>query len=316
MPVLVQRATLIQLALIAGFGVLSHHAQRAVDEGRFGGGVDSRWLVLPDARTVRVAAMGFDILAAGLLWIRAGLTFSEVLDAQDDGGELEVGWLRATLEAVVELDPRWRTAYFYGGGFLRLCGDIEGSDKLYRGGMSAIPDDPFFPFSLAMNAYLYHDDVETAGELMSAAADLPGAPAWYRSAAAGFLHKRGQRAAALKYLEGQIEVETNPQALEILQARQRGIVHEQLAEVLSEARRRVEARQGRPLRDVAEVAEILKAHALPADPFGEGWILSPDGGIHSARMEAILSRKARNDERGLLLRRAGGEVWLKERSDG
>jgi tetratricopeptide (TPR) repeat protein len=198
--------------------------------------------------------------------------------------------------SAAELDPAWRTVYFYGGGMLRVCGDIDGSDELYKRGFEALPDDAFFPFSVGMNAYLYRDDREAAFTRLEQAASLPGAPAWYGAAASAFLAEEGERQAALAYLNQQLKEETRPAARETLQKRMMRLMHEELAEQLNRRRVEIEAQTGAPLVSLDALGP------LPDDPYGQGWVLAPDGEVRSAAREEIEARRARKNERALILR--------------
>ena len=95
---------------------------------------------------------------------------------------------------------------------MSVNGDIDGSDEIYARGMAGLPNDPYFPFSIAMNAYLYRKDVERAARFLDIAARVPGAPDWYAAAAAGVLDKEGQTNAALQYLREQITEATDEES--------------------------------------------------------------------------------------------------------
>ena len=158
------------LLVLAGvLGLVANRAHRVTDEGRFAARRARQAAYQPNGEALRVAALGQPTLLADVMWVRAVLQFSEVMDGRTLDGNR---WLAATVEAVATLDPGWRTAYFYGGAFMRVLGDIEASDHIFEEGRKAIPDDSFFPFSLGMNAYLHHGDAELAAEYLAAAAAL------------------------------------------------------------------------------------------------------------------------------------------------
>ncbi|MBL8615136.1 MAG: hypothetical protein JNM72_05930 [Deltaproteobacteria bacterium] len=270
------------VALIVALGAAgAHRAQRAADAVRFGRDDPESW-VHPDGEALRVAALGQHVLVSDVVWVRALLYFAEALDHPS---ELKRDWQRASLDAVVTLDPRWRTPYFYGGSFLRLLGDIDASDALLERGMRFLPADPYFPFSVGMNAFLYRKDPERAARFVTLAAGLPGAPEWYRNAAAGILDRSGQRRVALRYLQEQVEAETRPAAREVLLRKQRQLLHDELADQLNRAR---DTQPGAPLDALGP---------LPPDPFGETWIIAPDGLIRSAAVERVERARAQGRER-------------------
>lgn len=199
------------------------------------------------------------------------------------------------LLTVSELDPSWRTVYFYGGSMLRTVGDIDGSDTLFLRATREIPDDAYFPFSVAMNAYLYHKDIDKAVQYMHTAASLPNAPDWYRWASAGFLDREGQRAAALRYLEEQLRDERDPAIRQRLVDRHNEVLHDELAAQLEEARERFKAARGVDIRRPEDLG------ALPEDPLGGHWIIGARGAIHSDVSERAQQARAVRRERNMLL---------------
>jgi hypothetical protein len=279
----------ILLVLVAAFGL--HRFQRGVDEARFAGLADRQTIFVPDGEAMRVASLGHHHMAADIMWVRTVLRFVEVFEGREPEG---VRWLGAMLNTVATLDPRWRTLYFYGGGMLRTVQDVEGSSALYSRGMEAMPDDPFFPFSIGMNAYMFNKDVATAKHYLDLAAGLPGAPIWYRSAAAGFLAESGQRRAAVAYLEEQLALEGDPRVQIVLRGKLLNLVHEELASRLNSRREEWEARTGRRLSAVAVLGE------LPPVPDGSAWLVGPDGEIRSAGHERSLAERAQRQGRRML----------------
>ncbi|MCB9777785.1 MAG: hypothetical protein H6742_04415 [Alphaproteobacteria bacterium] len=276
------------VALVVG-AVLAHQAQRHSDVPRrvAQGGLAGR--VTPDPRLLRVAAMGQPTLLADLMWTRAVLNFAELSDRATEQDGL---WVRSMVESTAALDPTWRTVYFYGGSLLRVMDDSAGSNQIFEAGAAALPDDPYFPFSRAMNAYLYDNDVQTARIWMERAASLPGAPPWYRAAAGGMLRKSGDRGAALRYLAEQMETIEDEGARAALEYRYNSLLHDQLSEELTDSLHAWEREHGQRVEDLTGMSG-----RLPPDPFGEGWVLGPDHVVRSAQAEKTAERTARVVER-------------------
>jgi hypothetical protein len=284
----------LALYLLCAVGL--HRAQKRVDAERRMAHADLGYVFLPDPQIVSVFAMGFDQTLASMLWVRSVLTYVDLVEM---GRPEDVLWFKTMLETVNALDVQWRTPYFYGGGMLRLMGDIEASDAEFQAGMDALPQDPYFPFALGMNAYLYRNDHRTAAKYLERAAALPLAPRWYRTAAAGFLDRSGQRRAALRYLKGQIELATTDRERFILSGKYRVLLHHTLVDDLETRRTTAEARTGIPLTRVDALG------ALPPDPFGGTWIVAVDGHIRSDVYDRVVSNRHKLDERGMLTR-----TWL------
>lgn len=278
---------------VAG-AALAHLSHREADRARYDRRAEARTLYQPQGDALRVAAMGYHGLLADGMWVRAVLQFADLME---DGSEQSTRWLESTLQAIAVLDPQWRTVYYYGGGFLRVMEDVEASDRLFELGMQNLPDEPYFPFSLGMNAYLHRDDTEAAQRWLSIAAEKPSAPPWYHAAAASFLEGRGQRRAAIRYVQEQIEQESRPDVVRSLERKRDALMHDELSGRLTELVERWEAEQGQP------APELSVLGALPPDPLGGAWMRSSDGVVRSTVRDALMDRRARIDERQLLLKR-------------
>ncbi|MCK6505910.1 hypothetical protein L6R53_21410 [Myxococcota bacterium] len=284
--------TLALVVLAFTFGGLAHLAQRDLDPLRRSDLATSRTRVMPDPAAVRAAAMGQPTALADLLWVRVTLNFADLVDTRDRDG---LPWLSAMLDSVLALDPAWRTPFFYGGSMMRVLDDVDASDRVFQQACQAFPLDPYFPFSLGMNAFLYRKDPATAAAQLTRAAELPGAPAWYRAAAAGFLDEHGQRQAALEYLRLQLEDEEEPAVRAALEDKYKRVLHDELAATLDERKAAWEAQAGQALDDLDAL------QPLPEDPLGEGWVLAPDGKVRSAVAERREAEKARDEERAMLI---------------
>lgn len=288
----VRAAALILLVLGLALGQLS---QRTLDPGRRLS--DEAWSVtsVPKAEVVRLVTFGQVALAADLLWVRAVLRFADFYERPDDGDRV---WLAAMIESVVELDPTWRTPHHYGASMLRVVDDIDGSDALLGRARAepALADDPYWPFALAMNAWLHRDDPERAAELLLEASRLPRALPWYKSAAAGILDKERGRRAGIELLRQQLATETDPRTREVLEDKLKRLMHDELAEHLQAMLPEGGDLSGRSLE------ELLPDQDLPEDPLGRGWIVGATGEIRSRQVEEELRERRVGAERNLLIR--------------
>ena len=278
------------LILIGGLG--AHQSQVMVDAKRMSANGINRRIFVPSPEATKVASMGFDMVVADMLWVRSVLLFVDFLGSQHDEGAV---WTRTVLKTVAKLDPAWRTPFFYGGSMLRLLDDIEGSDAIFSDGMKSFPDDAYFPFSLAMNAYLVHKDMGKAGNYLKKAAGLPNAPKWYRTAAAEFISREGQRKAALIYLKQQIEEANSEKERVLLENKYKSLLYDQVVAVLESRQDKWEAHHGRSLARPQALAP------LPPDPLGGEWFIAPDGRIRSSVKDPIVAARAKNEERAILV---------------
>ena len=281
---------IVCVSVLGGFG--AHHMHVSVDDVRRADGPIAQRVFMPSPDAMKVASLGYGSVVADLFWVRSVLLFVDFLENEDPKDAV---WLHTVLKTVGILDPRWRTPFFYGGGMLRLLADVDASDDIYSDGMASFPEDAFFPFSIAMNAYLYRDDLDRTVVHLKRAAALPNAPKWYQSAAAGFINKKGERRSALKYVREQIEYANSDREREILEEKYKSLLHDEIVVGLEASREKLEASGKGPLRGLEPLGE------LPPDPLGGEWILAPDGEIRSNIRETEVARRAKNAGRTILV---------------
>jgi hypothetical protein len=301
----VPRRTVHYLAAALCFWAVGHVGHRRADNERFATSIEDVYRFVPNGYTVRIVALGYHTMVADLTWVRAVLLFGEGTNGKDSPeSKLLLGMLRT----VSILDPHWRTPHFYGGGMLRVNGDIDGSDEIYARGMAGIPNDPYFPFSIAMNAYLYRKDVERAARFLDIAAKVPGAPTWYAAAAAGVLDKEGRTSAALQYLREQIQAATDEESKEPLVRKYQRVLHDYFSEELTRLVPIYEQHFQTPLAkpedlvklppDLLPKPALLKDGKLPPEPMGSQWIVDPRRQVIGAARE----REEAEDDRTAELR--------------
>lgn len=253
--------------------------------------VDQALLFVPEPEQVRAASLGFAEPLSDLFWVRTVLVFGERF-GNDDGPRWNE-WLRRMIAAVYTLDPAWRTPYFYGGTILRANGDVPASDTVFTEARANLPDDPFFPFSLGMNAYLYRDDPATAAAFLAEAAALPEAPSWYAAAAAAMRQSSGDRAAGIQYLQEVGATTDNPAIRADTERQLARLRHNELVDVWTDAcvrRRDAGERLERP-EDLAELG-----FDLPVNPRGDAWVVGADGVVRSEGAEAERYRRRLQEE--------------------
>ena len=285
--------THLKAAVAAVFGaVVAHTVQSRGDEARRV--TDEAWELrsMPRHSTVRLATFGQTVLAADLLWVRVVLRFAMMYESPSRS---DAFWIRQMTRTVVALDPSWRTAYFYGGSMLRIVDDIEASDEIFKLARETeeLSDDPFFPFALAINAWLHHEDPELASRYLSEAAELPGAPKWYRAAAVGIVDKDLGRRAGIELVRRQLEQEEDDKARDFLEDKLARLLHEEYSEQLTEALAPGDA--------VPAGTEVV-VEGLPPDPLGGHWIVGADRTIKSNVAEQRAAHKALHDSRHMLTR--------------
>ena len=292
--------TVHYLAAALCFWGVGHLGHRRADNDRFATSIEDVYRFVPNGYAVRVIALGYHTMVADLTWVRAVLLFAE---AKHDKDSPENKLLAGMLRTVSVLDPHWRTPHFYGGGMLRVNGDIDASDEIYARGMAGLPNDPYFPFSLAMNAYLYRKDVVRAARFLDIAAKVPGAPSWYAAAAGGVLDKDGRTSAALQYLREQIETSTDEASRTPLVRKYQRVLHDYFADELTRLVPIYEQHFQRPIDNPEQLLDLppellpkpalFKDGKLPPEPMGSVWILDP----HRQVIGAARERDVAEDDR-------------------
>ncbi len=253
--------------------------------------LDQVGLIVPDAEQTRAAATGFEEPLADLLWVRAVLFFADEFSAADNTAWVPA--LHGVVDAVITLDPAWRTAPFYGGTLLRLLGDIDASEAVFRRGAENLPNDPYFPFSLGMSAYLNRDDPEAASVHLAQAAAIPGAPPWYAAAAAAMQQKAGQRGAGIRYLRELRDSTSDPAIRADAERQLARLYHNEIVDQWDEACVAWRDEHG-PLPSPEAITQL--GFALPPNPRGDAWIVAADGVVRSAAADQERVRNLRGDE--------------------
>lgn len=146
---------------------LIHSGHRHTDAWAPQSDLTNEILYLPSGEFLQLATLGYEMLAADLLWVRATAMFGEGYGA-DERWQL---WLYHMINLATDLDPQFRAAYKYGGTMLRMDGLlVDQSNLIFQKGHEALPDEWYFPFAIAMNYFLYKEDRKLAALYMEQAA--------------------------------------------------------------------------------------------------------------------------------------------------
>jgi hypothetical protein len=271
-----------------------HYSQKASDRVRFSIEHQEDRFFLPDPTVMKVVSLGNGTLVGDILWIRTVLIFA---DFAWTCNQTQAQWLLSMIRSIAMLDPQWRTIYFYGGTMMSVCSATKEADEIFLLGHTNLPNDYFFPFSLAMNAYLEHKDYQSAQKWMEIAANLPDAPSWYKAAVAGVIDQQGQREASIQYLQDEIsKTPADSPIKSSLEERLRLLLHEKYSAMLQQTKEKLEIG-----KVSVTMQEVLATYTeIPEDPWHEGWIIASDGVIRSLEMERRESKRMRLRERQML----------------
>ena len=152
--------------------------------------------VLPPGEYLKPALLGYEHLAADILWLRIVQVLGQgTLSAAD------YEWLYRALDVVTTLDPGYAYAYQAGGVILAELGrrpDL--STALLEKGMRANPAVWQIPFYLGYNHFFHFHDSRRAAEFMAQAAKLPGRPTYLPRLVARLYAEAGSVQLALEWL--------------------------------------------------------------------------------------------------------------------
>lgn len=168
------------LALLAGLGWSLHR----VDEYRYRPYLHAN-LYLPSGRFLKEISLGYEQLAADMVWLSAVQYYGEYRM-----GDHDLAYFRALIDIVTSLDPNFTFAYIFGA--LVTCEDLETFDEgidILRKGMAWNPTAWQLPFEIGFLYYIERADYDMAAHYFDLASRLPGSSALARRFAA-FVYSR------------------------------------------------------------------------------------------------------------------------------
>src|SRR3990170_3187390 len=189
------------------------------------------FVTLPKGEYLKPAVMGYEQLAADIIWLRAIQVIGE--DTVTPNG---YDWIYHALDVVTTLDPKFAYAYQLGGVTLSVLGKApEKSNLLLIKGMRENPDVWQIPFYIGFNNFFYLNDYKTAAEYMAKASGLPGHPAYLPKLAARLYVQAGDPDVALEFLT-RFYKETDDEKVKLaLEQRIKEVIVERDATFLEEA---------------------------------------------------------------------------------
>ncbi len=264
----------VAAAVAVGAAVLAVAALGRLDEirPRTARAEGARYLAI--AREARPALLGYDALAADVVWLEA---IQFIADRYRRGEDFE--GLYDFLDAVTEIDPKYARVYELGAtALVTLDRRPEEAVRLLEKGYRALPNDWHVPYLLAYTHLFYFQDYVQAARYLEDAAARVGRPTYMTALAARLHAQAGSPEAALAFLERMRQQTGDPVV--------RKGIEERIGEVLVDRDLRaiggavVRFRESR--RRVPEtVSELVKAGLLPAapvEPFGGRYVIDPASG--------------------------------------
>ena len=237
-------------------------------DGQLGAGRSQHEILyLWSGEHVKRLAPGLEGVAADIYWLRTVQYFG---GQRAFGGGMRFELLKPLIEITVTLDPRMEMAYRYGAIFLAEptpvgAGQPEDAVALLERGVRALPDKWTLRQDLGFYRFLFLGQPREAANILTEAAELPGAPAWLKNLAADVLAKSGDRETARRMwrriaeqFEGQMRMNALTQ-IEVLDAADEA---DRLSEIVAAYARRAGRR---PLvLDELHAAALIRRPALDA----------------------------------------------------
>ena len=212
----------------------------------------------PDAKTVRLFSLGFEGLAADLVWIKGAIYFGSNYRKRG----FRFPWMARLLDLATDLDPLYYDVYWYGSSLLP---DVRQSIRLLKKGMKYFPNNWKFPEMIGFNYHYYLRDYKSAGKYYEIAATKPGHPPFVPSLASRFYTEAGELGAAIRVLKGFYDTTKRKDLKREFGLRIVQLQHIRMLQHVIEHYHRVLG--GYPESLKALVAKGLLPH-LPKEPFG------------------------------------------------
>ncbi len=183
------------LIIIAALFLTLVPIQKQIDTIRDGWPEKEELLYLPSGNMLSIVSLGFDQLAADILYIKMIDYFSTHL--MTDHSYI---WLYHIADLVTTLDPHFRFPYIFAGLMLNLeGGQFDNARKILTKGSLVFTDDWYFPFALGLNYFFGSADFETAARYFENSHQL-GGPEYLSNFAAKLRANGKTRETTLEFL--------------------------------------------------------------------------------------------------------------------
>jgi hypothetical protein len=158
------------LIVIAAILITLYPIQRRLDTIRSDWPEKEDLLYLPSGNMLSIVSLGFDQLAADILFIKMIDYFSTHLMT-----DRTYVWLYHIADLITTLDPNFRFPYIFAGLMLNLeGGQFENARKILIKGERVFHNDWYFSFALGLNYFFGSADFDTAARYLESARRLGG----------------------------------------------------------------------------------------------------------------------------------------------
>ncbi len=264
---------------------------RRIDQKRIHPNTDANedMLFFDSPKMVKRASLGFDSLMACIYWTRTVQYFG----TRHHNQATSYNQLAPLLEITTALDPQLVPAYQFGASFLAPAppngaGEPERAVRLMQYGIEHNPDNWQLYYNLGFVYYTELHDYRKASEAFARGAEVPNAHPFMKVMAAQMAEHAGEYSTARMLwtatYETNREKDIRDNALEHL----RSIKVDEDVSNLQDAVTRFQERTGRLPANMQELAAAEHLPAVPVDPDGNPYVMSPEGRVLVENPESFL----------------------------
>jgi len=235
---------------------------------------ESLLLSFPSGDYLKSTMLGFEALAADLIWAHTVVSFGEhFIIGQEHKG------LYKLLDMITTLDPLFKEAYLFGGILLAMhAKQVDESMMLLERGIKNCPDDWRFHFIMGFNLTFYKNDNVNAVRYFEDAARLPGHPPYLPRLIGNLYAKTGKIDMALMFLEEAYKQFKNPKMRAEIETQIKELLVEKHTTLLEDAAQKYKRLYGAYPDQLAALAQTTLIPEIPDEPYGGQYVIDPKTG--------------------------------------
>ena len=196
------------------------------------------------------------------------------------------------ISGAVKLDPYNMDAYYFAQAVLVWdVRKVDLANDLLDYGMKYRTWDWYLPFFAGFNNAYFLKDYVKAAEYYRSAGELSGSNL-YKSLAGRYLQESGRTGLAIVYLSTLVKSEKNEAIRKSYEVRLKAY---RVVQIIEQARDLFQVNHGRLPSTIDELIQERFLSAVPVDPYGGRFSLSPKGEVRTS--SNFVFGRAKNDER-------------------
>jgi tetratricopeptide (TPR) repeat protein len=264
--------------LLAGAGIF--WTEKRIERMRAAEELAASTLFVPPARVLKVVSLGFDNLFSDFYWLRAIQYYGEKANAREN-----YRWLYPLMDLVTDMDPGFAYAYKFSGVTIPYdAASAQKANLILEKGLVNAPQLWQIPFYIGYNYLAFIGDYRKAGEYISRAANIPGAPPFLSGLASRLYAEAGRPELALDIL-GQIYNSVEDDLLrQTIEERIKLVVVERDLNMLNKAVTLFLQKTGRYPEHLGQLVQAGIISSLPREPHGGRYYFDP------AKREVVSSK--------------------------